>query len=63
MIKKTKRLLIASALLFSFALIGTSTQANAAPSEPGQLEGHYNCYPVYDYWGYYLYDDCYWEYY
>ncbi|MDA8792769.1 hypothetical protein N9N67_05955 [Bacteriovoracaceae bacterium] len=23
----------------------------------------YNCYPVYDYWGYYLYDDCYWEYY
>lgn len=22
---------------------------------------HYNCYPVYDYWGYYLYDDCYWE--
>lgn len=24
---------------------------------------HYNCYPVYDYWGYYLYDDCYWEYY
>ncbi|GAA4891859.1 hypothetical protein GCM10023311_15340 [Flaviramulus aquimarinus] len=24
---------------------------------------HYNCYAVYDYWGYYLYDDCYWEYY
>ena len=24
---------------------------------------HYNCYPVYDYWGYYMYDDCYWEYY
>lgn len=24
---------------------------------------YYNCYPVYDYWGYYLYDDCYWEYY
>lgn len=23
----------------------------------------YNCYPVYDYWGYYLYDECYWEYY
>lgn len=23
----------------------------------------YNCYPVYDSWGYYLYDDCYWEYY
>ena len=24
---------------------------------------HYNCYPVFDYWGYYLYDDCFWEYY
>lgn len=24
---------------------------------------HYNCYPVYDYYGYYLYDDCYYEYY
>ena len=24
---------------------------------------HYNCYAVYDSWGYYLYDDCYWEYY
>lgn len=24
---------------------------------------YYNCYPVYDYWGYYVYDDCYWEYY
>jgi len=24
---------------------------------------HYNCYPVYDYWGYYLWDECYWEYY
>ncbi len=23
----------------------------------------YNCYPTYDYWGYYLYDECYWEYY
>lgn len=24
---------------------------------------HYNCYAVYDSLGYYLYDDCYWEYY
>ncbi len=24
---------------------------------------YYNCYPVYDYWGYYMYDECYWEYY
>jgi hypothetical protein len=24
---------------------------------------YYNCYPQYDFWGYYLYDDCFWEYY
>jgi len=24
---------------------------------------HYECYPVYDWDGYYLMDDCYWEYY
>jgi hypothetical protein len=24
---------------------------------------YYNCYPVYDYWGYYMFDECYWEYY
>ena len=28
-----------------------------------QATNHYNCYPVYDYWGYYMYDECYWEYY
>ncbi|MFB6342483.1 hypothetical protein ACE1ET_12200 [Saccharicrinis sp. FJH62] len=27
-----------------------------------KADWYYNCYPVYDYWGYYLYDDCYWEY-
>ncbi len=26
-------------------------------------DSEYVCYPVYDSWGYYLYDDCYWEYY
>ena len=26
-----------------------------------QLRTEYNCYPVYDYWGNYMYDDCYWE--
>ncbi len=24
---------------------------------------HYNCYAVYDEYGYYMYDECYWEYY
>lgn len=24
---------------------------------------HYNCYPQYNVWGIYMYDDCYWEYY
>jgi hypothetical protein len=24
---------------------------------------HYNCYSVYDYWGYYVGEECYWEYY
>ena len=24
---------------------------------------YYNCYAVYDSWGYYLWDECYWEYY
>ena len=28
-----------------------------------EADWHYNCYPVYDEYGYYMYDDCYWEYY
>lgn len=27
-----------------------------------KLDWHYNCNPVYDNLGYYLYDDCFWEY-
>jgi hypothetical protein len=44
--------------------VGTS-KASAASNAvtPTTADWHYNCYPVYDYWGYYLYDDCYWEYY
>lgn len=45
--------------------IGTSEVSaisNAIIPEVGP-EWHYNCYPTYDYLGYYLYDDCYWEYY
>jgi hypothetical protein len=36
------------------------TTVSTTPYEPSW---HYNCYPQYDYWGYYLYDDCYWEFY
>ncbi|WNH08137.1 fibronectin type III domain-containing protein [Thalassobellus suaedae] len=47
--------------------IGTSTASSASntvtPIAPYYPDWYYNCYPVYDSWGYYLYDDCYWEYY
>ncbi len=39
------------------------TSCNSSDSGYYGPTEHYNCYPVYDYWGYYLYDDCYWEYY
>ena len=41
-------------------LVSCDSSTNVSVYEPSW---HYNCYPVYDYWGYYLYDDCYWEYY
>jgi hypothetical protein len=44
--------------------VGTS-KASAASNAvtPTTADWYYNCYPVYDSWGNYLYDDCYWEYY
>lgn len=46
---------------------GTSESSSASnavtPSSSYIPDWYYNCYPVYDYEGYYLYDDCYWEYY
>lgn len=49
-------------LLATLFLVGSfaSCEVYVEPYEP---YWHYNCYPVYDYWGYYLYDDCYYEYY
>ena len=41
-------------------LISCNSSDSTSTYEP---QWYYNCYPVYDYWGYYLYDDCYWEYY
>ncbi|GAA4949178.1 hypothetical protein GCM10023314_23110 [Algibacter agarivorans] len=47
--------------------IGTSMASSVSnavtPTAPYIPDWYYNCYPVYDYRGYYLYDDCYWEYY
>ncbi len=46
--------------------IGTSTASSVSNSITPTLyvpDWYYNCYEVYDSWGYYLYDDCYWEYY
>jgi len=45
--------------------IGTSmasSESNAV-TPAASPEWHYNCYPVYDNQGNYLYDDCYWEFY
>lgn len=49
-------------LLAMLFLVGSfaSCEVYVEPYEP---YWHYNCYPQYDYWGYYMYDDCYWEYY
>ena len=49
-------------LLASLMLLGSFASCTVI-YEPYQPSWHYNCYPVYDYWGYYLYDECYWEYY
>lgn len=48
-------------LLVLLSLAATLVGCHQTSYEPTY---HYNCYPVYDTWtGYYLYDDCYWEYY
>lgn len=45
-------------LIASLMVLGAFASCTVVTTGP-----YYNCYPVYDYWGYYLYDDCYWEYY
>ena len=50
-------------LIASLMLLGSFTSCTIVFWEPYQPSWYYNCYPVYDYWGYYLYDECYWEYY
>ena len=51
-------------LLAMLVMLASFTSCVVEPYDPYyQPTDHYNCYPVYNYWGYYLYDDCYWEYY
>lgn len=52
-----------SALLITLGLLGLASCDSGGGSGHHEPSWHYNCYPVYDYYGYYLYDDCYWEYY
>jgi len=50
-------------LLATLFLVGSFASCEVYVDNNYQPYWHYNCYPVYDYWGYYMYDDCYWEYY
>lgn len=49
-------------LLATLFLVGSFASCDVYVS-PYTPQWWYNCYPVYDFWGYYLYDECYWEYY
>lgn len=44
----------------SASLVGCNGGSSSTYYQP---DYHYNCYSVYDSWGYYLYDECLWEYY
>ena len=44
-------------------LTGTLSSCTTTVGGYYSPDWYYNCYAVYDSWGYYLYDDCYWEYY
>jgi hypothetical protein len=55
---------------YTFTITATNAIGTSEPSAVSNVitpvkapDWYYNCYEVYDSWGYYLYDDCYWEYY
>lgn len=51
-------------ILTALMVMGTFASCNVVTTTTVyQPQWWYNCYPVYDYWGYYQYDNCYWEYY
>jgi hypothetical protein len=45
------------------ALVSCDTTVSSGGGGYYEPDWNYNCYAQYDYWGYYLYDDCYWEFY
>lgn len=50
--------------LLALTVLATSlVSCGGGGGDDYEPDWYYNCYPVYDAWGYYLYDDCYWEYY
>lgn len=57
MTKKFLALIALVAMSTSLVSCNSSTRVTYEP------DWYYNCYPVYDYDGYYLYDDCFYEYY
>ncbi len=50
-------------LIAAATLTGSLVSCSGGGSVYYSPDWYYNCYAVYDSWGYYLYDDCYWEYY
>lgn len=55
LIMKTKLAALLSTLMVAGMFASCNVQVTART--------YYDCYPVYDYWGYYMYDDCGWYYY
>lgn len=49
-----------AAVLLLTGLVACGGGGGGSDYEPSY---HYNCYAVYDEYGYYMYDECYWEYY
>ena len=52
-----------SKFILASMLMGTLTSCYYSVGVIYQPMWRYNCYPVFDWWGYYLWDECYWEYY
>lgn len=52
-----------SVLFIALGLMSFTSCETTVSTGYYQPQWWYNCYPVYDYWGYYMYDECYWEYY
>lgn len=58
-----RKLLINLLAMFAVGTSFVSCSGGGSVTVGYEPEWHYNCYAVYDSWGYYLYDECVWEYY